>query len=405
MSDNEPMAIYVDDDEATSAMSAAERVKRAAAMVQGAGDRASEKALVALLDGRFDDVCAVRQQASTISVGMALIAAPRAQEKPEDVPDDVLNAAARLARAERHIGRERSDISRWVRLDADEVGAPAIARAAERLRAGEPTGPASISAHAWGVADSTRQVVCRIRAALRNPGAFALNETTTSAERISVPADAATLDALLGGPWSHLDHSLQIAQMPGGRRRVMMIGFRNRAGRRAVAEVWAPLDHDAPAPNLPIYRLADGAVPERVCTFSLADRRAGSPTYPDPTYDESVFGADVCAHAAATWEPQALEGFPVDSLRLDCPECLRHRIQVAPLHRVVAGAYPIEDEGRYLQVMRYHAALEGRDLGADSVADLRATEEPINMDPAAYRIGKRTGAPRTLADIMRRRRR
>lgn len=413
MSDNVHMATASTHSASTDASTAREKavfadaavaVKRAHDIVRNAGDRLGQMAYEALIEGEYSKVIELHRS----GIAFTLERGDHAGVTDEGSPPDMrtLGSAATIAKAERILGSPIGDLTRWFRLNPDEVGYPALVERELRLQSGDRVERFESGQREHvvaGLADSTRHIVCRVRAALRTPKAFQLEPSDEPLACIAIPTTEDALAALMNGPWVDVTHTVRIHHLPRETRKVVSVGFRHADGRPGSAHLWAPVRRDGHDP-LPTGT-PESVLPERVSTFTMrhASSYGGASLSIDHTH--ALFGEDVCGHPNAAWLPQSLPGCPVDSLRLECPDCLRRRVAVAPLHRLEPTAHPIEDEAGYMRAMRYHAALKGEELTVASVAELRASEPPIDESPEKYRVG-RPGRrrPLTVADVMNGRR-
>lgn len=117
---------------------------------------------------------------------------------------------------------------------------------------------------------------------------------------------------------------------------------------------------------------------------------AGFGAFGDPPVRLPVIGAlsglagyDSCRHQNGIWNGEAR-----GALTLGCPDCLRERIAVVPAHRLpethTVAQLAARQESDYMAAERARAALEGRELTAQTIAELRAGERLAPLDPTAY---------------------
>ncbi|WP_217925093.1 hypothetical protein [Miltoncostaea oceani] len=111
-----------------------------------------------------------------------------------------------------------------------------------------------------------------------------------------------------------------------------------------------------------------------------------------------------CDHRGATWELDRLGTLDPDQMRLACPDCLRERVAIAPLHRV-QGVDLTGREDEYLRIRAAMAFLEGDARPITSLDALRIRDGQIALDPRAHAHRPAVpagGSPRSVAGLMRR---
>lgn len=140
-----------------------------------------------------------------------------------------------------------------------------------------------------------------------------------------------------------------------------------------------------------------------------------------------LIGNDRCRHENAEWVAANGRSHIHDSVRLECRDCLRARVAVAPLHRLPTdhpvrrkvidgtrtfrdeeGAPVLSNEERYLMRERYHAALRDDDRPIVGMQQLTRRDGIVELDPTHYATGEDAATPRrrqvrSIADAMRRR--
>lgn len=424
-------------------------------------NKAVRRALHELLNERLDEgdidgiqsilVEFVARDAAAIAIGL---------RNPTRLSRPHVEAAARVAAAEREIG-----------LDTDLLGLVTFGRPEQRIadhlldqRGGDEAERLASEAGFDEIpdiapADNAARVLAVARAMLRNRAhhrAHNHNDEIDGDVRLVIPATMGALAEMvnrgaMGGQRIGVIVHDAAASAKGQRRR-LRVEIRHAfliagTGERHVISVVADLDRptatqlrqphwianalvdagaiDLAAEGYTFQPDTDDAALDNVGVSRLDDATAETlSAMPHVRHTDDVLGPDRCTHANADWVGKAARlrigaGAPSVVAHLRCPDCLRDRIAVVPLHRfppghpmraLTTGAHADEDANTpgYVQWRRYCDTLAGRDSDVQSIDDLVARDGLIATDPTRYGTAAGSAAraarrPRSIREAMNRR--
>lgn len=384
--------------------------------------------------------------------------------EPDKYTHASLEVAARLARAQGHVGL-RPDLIQMIAHQAPQQTMRALrAEEAAGDDAERLLGAGSRRLHLPPAATPER-VLATARAMLRTPERFNTTGDPGAGRgvRLMIDANVNTIarmlrdDTMAGtcldvivhdrsasprGAKRHVSVEVRYAYAADSPRVISVIGeLGHTTAKRARDGAWIRAQltkHDAMAISEMgyIYAGDDDAIgggPIRTATIhhlgeGEAERLAVAHVFGTQRNEEAILGPDICAHTNATWTEQESMMRPLGSRApsaacLGCPDCLRSRLAVEPLHRfpdghpmrtqiAIADAHGLAevDTPAYVAWRRFYDELSGR-APASSVKELTERDGLIDPDPAAYlsapRAPQRPTSPgkrvRTIADAMNRR--
>lgn len=349
------------------------------------------------------------------------------ESQDEPTPEQAL-AATRIAKAEVHLGAP-TDPMAWVNFSSELMSDKGIARRLLRRRFGDRVEREAAlfeDLRHTGLATSSEAILAQVRAALRNPNAyqsaaevvdgavFGGPQERTTPKMISIAADHNSLRDLIADDWADASHAVTVETGEGivGRQVVVSLLLANPATAEGpiALEAWSAIPEGgeddlysylgeikastkADCQPRPGTLVTYHHEPETSVAWSLR---------PTPL---NVLGSDNCNHHEGEWHPEALPGHATDCMRLSCPDCLRNRIAVVPLHCIDADDEIIADPEDYLAVARYHASLSGDQRKIVSIDQLRARDGIQSIIPEDYASRQDLGPRqiRSVGDAMKRR--
>lgn len=380
--------------------------------------------------------------------------------------DDIAELMANAARVQRAIAaasigasaRPLTEIGRFndrlmqkllvVRMGGD---------AAERIFSEHRRGTSSSDEITIPRADSVEQIFAVARAMHRNTKRFVTStESLQHGATLRIPASIGALrelrDAKAGtGVWDQVVISDRPATFAGGKRSIWVEAhMKVRVGEqqvRMIAEAhlgetmfrnddrvagWIHTrahEHGAADLIRDARRVEEHQMPPgsgRASVMPHKPSRDGRTRRGTDTITDLI-GNDRCRHENAEWVAANGRSHIHDSVRLECRDCLRARVAVAPLHQLPAdhpvrrkvidgtrqfrgeeGAPELSNEQRYLMRERYYAALRDDDRPIVGMQQLTRRDGTIELDPTHYATGEGAATSkrrqvRSIADAMRRR--
>lgn len=340
-----------------------------------------------------------------------------------------LEAAGRLVRATQHIDSENDTLAllgpgNFTNQIAARLGERATDDDPRALLRGRNEGfPEGNASYTRQVAprDNLRQIQHAVRAYLRDPERYggrnmglSFHDTDQKVLRCVVPVGAAGMSEFIDHNRGITPAMVRIIDQPRGAK-----GFNHDLyltasttvrvrGREVAIDAVLPLGQNRAHPGSAAReRFIHGRLVDLLGSDALSDAPviesqislrpglyAEDPRHrsaPTPQAEAAaVLGDRHCSHPRATWlEAVAINRSIPPARRLACPDCLRTRIAVEPLHRRPEGLSDeaIVNPSKYLRAEAYLSVLRGEPV-AWSLDELRQRDGLASSEPADYASGK-----------------